>query len=226
VSEDFPALSPEVRALLDRERTSPPLSPAVRARALAAARAAMAAGGGAAAPRAPAAWTRWAVAAGLTGVAAVAAATVAYRHQHASAPALPAAPAGTALATEPGPPPAPAPLAVPSLPQAASPAAPLPRLADDGPRRGKVTREELRLLSQARAAVAREDFAGALSPLAEHAREFPNGRLTEEREALHVKALVGLGRGDEARRAATSFAARFPRSVLLPAVRGMSARSE
>ena len=73
-------------------------------------------------------------------------------------------------------------------------------------------------MRQARAAVARGDFTAALSPITEHARRFKNGRLVEEREALRVKALVGLGRGEEARHAAAAFRARFPRSVLLPAV--------
>ena len=73
-------------------------------------------------------------------------------------------------------------------------------------------------MRQARAAVARGDFAAALTPLAEHTRLFKNGRLVEEREALRVKALMGLGRSEEARRAAAAFRARFPRSVLLPAV--------
>jgi hypothetical protein len=98
--------------------------------------------------------------------------------------------------------------------------------ADEGARhaRPSVSREELRLLRQARTAVAREDFAAALSPIGAHAREFPNGRLAEEREALRVKALVGLGRADDARRAATGFEARFPRSVLLPAIRQLTTR--
>jgi hypothetical protein len=82
-------------------------------------------------------------------------------------------------------------------------------------------RVELRLLRKARVAVARGDFATALSPLAEHARRFKNGRLAEEREALRVKALAGLGRTEEARRAAAAFRARFPRSVLRPAVSEM-----
>jgi len=38
-----------------------------------------------------------------------------------------------------------------------------------------------------------------------------------------VSALAGLGRGDEARRAAATFEARFPRSVLLPVIRGLPA---
>ena len=36
-----------------------------------------------------------------------------------------------------------------------------------------------------------------------------------------MKALAGLGHTDDARRAATAFRARFPRSVLLPAVSRM-----
>jgi hypothetical protein len=87
----------------------------------------------------------------------------------------------------------------------------------------EVARAELRLLRQARAAVARGDFAAALVPIGEHARRFKNGRLTEEREALRVKSLAGLGRTEEARRAADAFRARFPRSVLLPAVSRMPA---
>ena len=82
--------------------------------------------------------------------------------------------------------------------------------------------EELRLLEQARVAVAREDFASALVPLAAHARRFRDGRLTEEREALRVKALLGLGRRDEVRQAAAAFVARFPRSLLVPIVNQMA----
>jgi hypothetical protein len=78
-------------------------------------------------------------------------------------------------------------------------------------------------MGQARAAVARGDYAAALTPIAEHARRFRDGRLAEEREALRVKTLVGLGRTEEAQRAASAFQARFPRSVLSPAVRQMSA---
>lgn len=76
-------------------------------------------------------------------------------------------------------------------------------------------RDELHLLGGARAAVAGEDYATALLRLDEHARRFRAGRLTEERDALRIKALAGLGRTDEARRAATAFRARFPHSVLV-----------
>ena len=70
-----------------------------------------------------------------------------------------------------------------------------------------------------------EDFAAAMVPLVEHARRFKNGQLTEEREALRVKALSGLGLRDEVRRAAAEFEARFPRSPLLPAVSRIASSS-
>jgi hypothetical protein len=82
--------------------------------------------------------------------------------------------------------------------------------------------EELRLLELARARLAKEDFAAAMSPLTEHARRFRQGRLVEEREALRVEALSGLGRRDEVRRAAAAFEARFPRSPLVAVVRRLA----
>jgi len=82
--------------------------------------------------------------------------------------------------------------------------------------------DELFLLQGARAAVAASDFAAARSALQEHARRFPTGQLTEEREALRVKTLIGLGRPQEARQAARAFEARFPGSVLGPAVSSLT----
>ena len=79
-------------------------------------------------------------------------------------------------------------------------------------------RAELRLLRQARAAIARDDYAAALPLINDHVRRFKNGRLTEEREALRVKALAGVGRVEEAQRVAEAFRVRFSRSVLLPVV--------
>jgi hypothetical protein len=88
--------------------------------------------------------------------------------------------------------------------------------------RGHTSIAELRLLQRARDVMDRGDFGAALRPINEHARRFPNGWLSEEREALRVKALAEIGRNEEARRAASAFRARFPRSVLLPAVSQMS----
>jgi hypothetical protein len=73
---------------------------------------------------------------------------------------------------------------------------------------------ELALLQRAREAVASGKFGAALDAIVEHQRRFPAGRLREEREALRIKALTGLGRNDEARLAAQRFRERFPRSVL------------
>jgi hypothetical protein len=119
----------------------------------------------------------------------------------------------------------------PPAPLAATDAAPSPssaaiRTSPSWALRNEPGPEELQLLRLARAAVARRDFAAALVPIGEHARRFKDGRLTEEREALRVKALAGLGRTEEARHAANAFEARFPRSVLLPAVSHMAASGQ
>jgi hypothetical protein len=90
---------------------------------------------------------------------------------------------------------------------------------------GRPADGEVRLLEQAWVALERQDFAAALVPLVDHARRFSNGRLTEEREALRVKALAGLGLRDEVRRAAADFEARFPRSPLLAAINRLASSS-
>lgn len=217
-----PPYSPEVRALLEREREIPPLSSAQRARALARARAALAAPVAAtvASSRATGA-RRWAAAAAAI-LASTAVAAAAYEVHARFWPAKPApaesssvVPVRPALSLKP-----PVPTNVVAPPPAEEPR-PVAIPAPQAPSKAEATRAELRLLREARAAVARRDFAGAMTPITEHARRFENGRLVEEREALRVKALAGLGRTEEARRAAASFRARFPRSVLLPAVSNM-----
>jgi hypothetical protein len=213
-------LSLEMRALLDREREISVLPAAARARMLSRARAALAAGV-ARQPipsRAPSA-VRWAAAAWLACVAVGAAAySLGVR-------ARPVAPPGVAA------PPAESPtphwkaadeLIVNLHPLQVVNAKPTRTAAGAG-------WAELRLLEQARTAVAREDFGLALQLLVEHTRRFRTGRLVEEREALRVKSLAGLGRRGAARRAAAEFEANFPRSPLLPSVSDMldsSAESE
>jgi hypothetical protein len=215
-------VSPEVRALLDQERVLPPVSASQRARATARARAALASPVvpvvATAAPSGAAPRIRWAAAAAAALVIGAAIGAAAYeihsrlapapvtRRAVVSGPAVVSASAVSAPAA-----------AVPEAAPASAPSVSAPASLADA------ARAELRLLRQARAAVARGDFAAALAPIAEHARRFKNGRLVEEREALRVKALGGLGRADEARRAAVAFRARFPRSVLLPAVSQMPA---
>lgn len=112
-------------------------------------------------------------------------------------------------------------------PPAAVPPTPSPSRNSDSRRHAVQTGEsyeaELRLLHQAQTACSARDFAGALAALREHHQRFPSGRLAEQREALRVRALSGAGREVEAGRAADDFAARFPRSVLAPRLRDITA---
>jgi len=214
-------LPPDVNALLDLERVIPPLPAAQRARAMARAQASLATPvATTTVPPGAAQRTRWpamAAAAALVLSVAVAAAAYGIHARRASKPATrPAAPA-------------PVNQVVPKAPAAPPPAvenllpAPVPAVGSPTLSPAEAASAELRLLRLARVAVARGDFADALPPIAEHTRRFRYGRLAEEREALRVKALAGLGRTEEARRAAAAFQARFPRSVLLPAVGQMPA---
>jgi len=85
---------------------------------------------------------------------------------------------------------------------------------------------ELRVLQPAQQAVARQDFVSALATIREHQRRFPSGKLAEEREALRVKALLGLGRFQEARRAGAAFRTHFPHSALLGRIDAMLGKQQ
>jgi hypothetical protein len=217
-------VSPEIRTLLDQECVIPPVSASQRARAMARARASLesralsASIASGAAPR-----TRWAAAAAAALVisAAVGAAAYEIHSRLASAPAARRAVASAPRVIVSAPAPSPPAAAVPDLP-----VAPVPGVAAPGLSAADAARAELHLLRQARAAVARGDFASAMSTIGEHTHRFKNGRLVEEREALRVKALAGLGRTAEARHAAAAFRAHFPRSVLLPTVSQMPASGQ
>jgi hypothetical protein len=74
---------------------------------------------------------------------------------------------------------------------------------------------ELGVLEPARSSIARGDYAGAMAAIARHQREYPRGQLAEEREALRVRALWGMGQKSSAESAAAAFRKRYPRSVLL-----------
>ncbi len=229
-------LSPETHALFDVERAIPPQPAAVRARAIARARAALETNAWLTAV--PAVFVgrvsrrpRWAAAAVLVCVASAALAATGYGIRAYLKPAP---------RTGPGAPPVE--IIAPARPRSRPAVSILHEGFDEDLDEGRdesvlvpsttprphgsptdAMRDELRLLRRARAAVAREDFGAALPPIAEHTRRYRNGRLAEEREALRVKTLVGLGRTEQARRAAGSFRVRFPHSVLLPAVSQMPA---
>lgn len=132
----------------------------------------------------------------------------------------------------------PANVAAPSLPRVAvggallpaTPASVVPRAQPSEPRPAPATAAgtdgarsinvkqyatELALLEPARSSISRGDYPAALSALGQHRREFPNGQLSQEREALRVRALWGLGQKPAALAAARAFRKRYPRSALL-----------
>jgi len=204
-SEELPA---DLRSVLEEGRSVDDLPAATRARAVARARAVLnawpqdresvrSARGGFS--------LRWAAAVAIFSLAAVTGVAAAYQIGIRQQPAVQAvrAPVAPRAVARPDP--------VEQLEPAAPSAPPAPSPSDEA-------RAERHLLKRARAEVSRGDAARALALLSEHARRFKNGRLVEEREALRVKALAGLGRIDDAQTAACDFQARFPRSPLLSAV--------
>jgi TolA-binding protein len=85
--------------------------------------------------------------------------------------------------------------------------------------------EEAALLRAANAALTSGDATTALARLDEHAARYPNGALTQERQAARVFALCAGGRAAEARAAASSFVAANPRSPHVAQVRRSCASS-
>jgi hypothetical protein len=74
------------------------------------------------------------------------------------------------------------------------------------------------LLDAARAALGRGDNQSALRAIQTHLTRYPSSVLAEEREALTIKALVGLGRFADARARGARFRDHFPQSLLLQSV--------
>jgi hypothetical protein len=73
-------------------------------------------------------------------------------------------------------------------------------------------------IDTARTALARGDAKGALQLLVAHAHDFPAGAFAEEAAALRIQALLRSGAEPEAREAAAEFRAKYPRSLILPAL--------
>jgi hypothetical protein len=214
-------LTPDVEELLESGRPLVPISSNTRTRAVARARASLQGPPAARDPVSrpqPRPWNRWAMAAGIALVSAIAGVAAAYELR------VHALRSRTA-----SPPPVLAPSRAPKPPEVAARPVDPPSVEQDPPAPARqpaagtdLVRQELQLLRRARAAMTERNFAAALVPLAEHARRFKDGRLAEERDALRVKALCGLGRTAEAHRMFGAFEARFPRSPLLPALRQMA----
>jgi len=75
------------------------------------------------------------------------------------------------------------------------------------------------LLDRARRKLASGEPDPALGFLEQHARRFPRGQLSEEREAMWVNVLALLGRDREARARGRAFEERFPGSLMGSSVR-------
>ena len=230
-----PPLSPSALALLAHERAVPSRPEMVRARALARAREALSDTPSATqSPRVSPTRVRWPLYAAAAGIALVAGVAAAFQIVGRPTP-LPPASKGMSRAAQQPVPPSEVPGPATTNPTEAEPADSAPAVAVASARVSASSHrpvlagkhdggmEELQLLGRARQSDAHGDYAEVLATVAEHERNFPAGRLSEEREVLRVKALVGLGRGSEARHAVAQFHRQFPRSVLLHKIDDMLA---
>jgi hypothetical protein len=138
-----------------------------------------------------------------------------------SAPALPAAAATAAASASDGrsAPELPA-VDVSSLPT--SPPLPVPPPASAAPaptplvapaERASDLAAEQALIDTARAALSRARGADALRAADDHARQFPRGRLSEERETLAIQALLLIGKQSEAIARTQRFHRTYPQSM-------------
>jgi hypothetical protein len=103
-------------------------------------------------------------------------------------------------------------------PSVVEPEAPLANPSSSAPSRDVALAAERAILDIARTALGRGDGVHALEATNRHAREFPRGQMTEEREAIAVQALAKLGRKEEAAARGARFKERYPGSVLTPVI--------
>lgn len=121
----------------------------------------------------------------------------------------------------------PAPTPVPSAPAPAQVSAPpmkssepeTPVESHPSPTKDRLLAQERAIIEMGRSALARGENALAQSHFERHWAEFANGQLAEEREALWIAALAGLGKRNEALERAADFERRFPESLLGSGVR-------
>jgi hypothetical protein len=86
-------------------------------------------------------------------------------------------------------------------------------------KRGTIAAEEREIVERAQAAVRRGDGAEAMVLLDRHARLYPAGAHSEEREALAIHALRLQGKTAAADARTTRFFARYPNSLYGPNLR-------
>jgi hypothetical protein len=159
------------------------------------------------------------VAVGAAGHAAYVAAAAPSAAPASALPVTSATPVGSPVVG----PPKPAWTAVPtvsSAPTTGTVPTATPRGEASGAERGRDTSlaAERAIIDMARTAVARGQGEPALAAVDRHEREFPHGRLAEEREWLAIQALVLTGARDAAKQRAARFRDGFPRSLMLPAL--------
>lgn len=129
-------------------------------------------------------------------------------------PEPPAAPreAPPPVRRKPSPPPAATPEPAPAV---QAPAAKVPEASD----RDLQLSGERALLEMARTALARGKLPDAENALATHLARYPEGLLSEEREALGVHLLIAGNRLEEASARLAQFERRYPKSLLAPALK-------
>lgn len=115
---------------------------------------------------------------------------------------------------------APQPAAEPALspPAVAPPAAASSPASSSTRSRDEHLAAERHLIEMARTALARGRAEGAFATLRRHARQFPQGQLSEERDSLLIQALVANGDVAQARERAEVFHRRYPSSLFAPAI--------
>jgi hypothetical protein len=118
-----------------------------------------------------------------------------------------------------------APHSKPSPPEVVEAQPPAAAIADIQPSAGSPSLRqedaldrELFLIDTARQALGGGDLRGALEHLNQHAREFAQGQLAEERDSLRISCLTKAGDRSAAREALGAFGQRFPRSIHLNAL--------
>ena len=143
----------------------------------------------------------------------------------------PQASAAVSASTTPAASAAPSGAIAPSLPATTPPPSPsITQKAEDPHARGAsdtALGSERALIDMARTSVARGQGDAALAALERHGREFPRGRLAEEREWLAIQALLLTGRTGDAKQRAARFRQTYPHSLMLPALdEALPSRSE
>jgi hypothetical protein len=220
----LPGLSPAARSLLDAERVQRE-DDELKARALERARATLQGERwsgvriSSSEQLAPAARTRFSRLV-LPIAAVLAVAGLASAGMHLAASRAPAS--GATTVVEPGAPQTPAaPAAATEAEEAIAPVVGSPRVeAHVRPTPAQQYALEVAELEPARLGIGRRDYDSALRAIARHRRDYPAGLLAEEREALHVRALWGMGNQSAAKAAAETFRKRYPRSALLSWMQG------